>query len=85
MAETTRQTHRVDDPEAIQVLIGIGHALTTALETFNAQRATEGKPAMGFGLFLFEFGDGGNMFWLSNAQRDTMQAALAEFLAKEAN
>lgn len=38
---------------------------------------------MGFGLFLFEFGPGGAMFWMSNAQRADIVASLKEWIAKQ--
>jgi hypothetical protein len=39
----------------------------------------------GFGLFLFHFGAGGTMTWISNAQRADMLAALQEFIGKQAS
>jgi hypothetical protein len=39
-------------------------------------------PGFGFGLFIFEFGDHGSMFWISNAQRPDMIKALREWIAK---
>lgn len=38
---------------------------------------------MGFGLFLFEFGPGGAMFWLSNADRADIVASLKEWITKQ--
>lgn len=40
-------------------------------------------PGFGFGLFLFEFGEHGSMFWISNAQRQDMIKALREWIAKQ--
>jgi hypothetical protein len=37
----------------------------------------------GFGLFLFSFGPGGSMFWISSAQRADAIAFLKEFIAKQ--
>jgi hypothetical protein len=37
----------------------------------------------GFGLFIFEFGEYGSMFWISNAQRPTIIKALREWIAKQ--
>jgi len=39
-------------------------------------------PGYGFNLLVFSFGDGGNMFYTSNAQRETMIQAMQEFIAK---
>jgi hypothetical protein len=36
----------------------------------------------GFNLLIFSFGDGGSMFYLSNAQREDMIRAMQEFIAK---
>lgn len=77
--------HRINDPESIRLLNDIGGLLGAAFKEFNGQPSRKGKPTMGFGLFIFDFGDGGNMFWLSNGQRDTMITALAEFIRKESN
>lgn len=38
-------------------------------------------PGFGFGLFIFEFGDKGTMFWVSNAQRPDMIKSLREWIA----
>jgi len=38
---------------------------------------------VGFVLFLFDFGEGGHMTWISNANRDDMMLALREFMSKE--
>jgi hypothetical protein len=39
-------------------------------------------PGYGFSLLVFSFGEGGNMFYTSNAQRETMIQAMQEFIAK---
>ena len=36
----------------------------------------------GFSLLLFTFGEGGNMFYTSNAQREDMIRAMREFIQK---
>jgi hypothetical protein len=36
----------------------------------------------GFSLLVFTFGEGGNMFYASNAQRQDMIKAMREFIAK---
>lgn len=41
---------------------------------------------IGFGLFFFDFGDAGNLAYISNAEREDMVAALYELVAQlEAN
>lgn len=37
----------------------------------------------GFSLLIFSFGEGGNMFYMSNAERDGVIKAMKEFIAKE--
>jgi GTPase len=39
----------------------------------------------GFGLFLFNYGEGGSMVWVSSAERATILEALHEFLRKQAS
>lgn len=39
-------------------------------------------PGYGFNLLIFSFGDGGNMFYTSNAKREDMIRAMQEFIAK---
>ena len=36
----------------------------------------------GFSLLIFTFGEGGNMFYTSNAQREDMIRAMQEFIQK---
>ena len=36
----------------------------------------------GFSLLIFSFGEGGNMFYTSNAQREDMIRAMQEFIQK---
>lgn len=40
-------------------------------------------PGMGFTLFLFEYGSGGNMFYASSAKREDMVRSLVEFVEKQ--
>lgn len=57
------------DPEIEQYLRMIGG------------RIAKGLPInWGFTLLLFEFGDGGSTFYLSNAKREDMIVALQEFI-----
>lgn len=56
------------------------------LETFArglVEALTEALPeGIGFALLLFHFGEGGNLAWISNAQREDMIRALREQLAR---
>lgn len=38
---------------------------------------------MGFTLLLFDFGEGGNMFYMSSADREDMIKAMKEFISKQ--
>jgi hypothetical protein len=49
----------------------------------NAINESDSKGKMGFALFLFEFGDGGATFYISDAQRADMVSVLEEFIARE--
>lgn len=51
----------------------VGHILGLTVE----KAFGEGK--VGFCLLLFDFGEGGNLTYISNAQRDSMIKALEEF------
>lgn len=42
-------------------------------------------PGWGFGLFIFTYGEGGSMFWLSSADRNDMLKALSEWISTEGN
>ena len=61
----------VRDQEAEAVLKDIGQRLRAAM-----------PKGYGFSLLVFTFGAGGNMFYTSNAQRETMIQAMQEFIAK---
>jgi hypothetical protein len=39
-------------------------------------------PGIGFSLLVFTFGEGGSMFYSSNANREDMIRAMQEFIAK---
>lgn len=39
-------------------------------------------PGFGFSLLVFSFGEGGSMFYTSNAQREDMIRAMQEFIQK---
>jgi hypothetical protein len=36
----------------------------------------------GFGLMIFQTGEGGDLFWVSNARREDMIAVMKEFIHK---
>lgn len=41
-----------------------------------------GPGKAGFALFMFDYGEGGNMTWLSSARREDAIKAMREWLAK---
>ena len=54
-----------------------------ALSRQIAEALTEALPSeLGFALLLFDFGEGGNLAWISNARREDMVRALREQLAR---
>lgn len=46
---------------------------------FTKQRLPLG---MGFTLLMFDFGEGGNMFYISNGQREDVLKSMQEFIDK---
>lgn len=48
----------------------------------NRMRSACEGTGYGFALLLFSFGEGGNMFYTSNAQRDDIVNAMREFIEK---
>lgn len=63
--------YEVRDEQAETVLNDIGQRLKAMM-----------PEGYGFNLLLFTFGEGGNMFYISNAQREDMIRAMQEFIAK---
>jgi hypothetical protein len=59
----------VDEPEIRAMLNDIGHTIGDQLPA-----------GWGMTLLIFSFGDGGATFYISNAERGTMIAALQEFV-----
>jgi hypothetical protein len=49
----------------------------------NALDKSTHKGTMGFALLIFEFGEGGALFYVSDAKRDDMVKAFKEFIAKQ--
>src|SRR4029077_4314388 len=48
------------------------------------ERIGEGlPPGYGFLLMIFNFGEGGNMFYISNGEREDMMKAMREFIQKQ--
>lgn len=67
----------VRNPELENLLGEIGAILKIACEQHSS---TERK--YGFALLLFDFGEGGDLFYTSNAQREDMVRLMQEFIAK---
>lgn len=63
--------YEVRNEAAEKMLNEIGEALREAC-----------PPGFGFSLLVFSFGEGGDMFYTSNAERETMCQAMQEFIAK---
>lgn len=63
--------YEVRDEKAEKMLNEIGKMLREAC-----------PPGFGFSLLVFSFGDGGSMFYTSNAERETMCQAMLEFVQK---
>jgi hypothetical protein len=65
-----------DDPiqSHHEVMKEIGHLIDGAIE------AAGQKGKVGFALMLFDFGSGGYLSYLSNAERDTILQAMREFI-----
>ncbi len=61
----------VRDAEAEKMLNEIGKLLRSAC-----------PQGYGFSLLIFTFGEGGNMFYTSNAERESMIRAMQEFIQK---
>ncbi len=55
---------------------GLAAGLDRALEAKHGQR-------VGFAIFLFDFGTGANLAYISNASRDSMIEAVEEWLARQ--
>ena len=63
------------EPKLAALMNHLGSILDDALEECN-----DGK-RMGFALFVFDFGKGGRMNYISNANRGDVVAALREAIA----
>lgn len=54
-----------------------------ALQRLAEHLSAETPEDMGFALLLFDFGAGGAMFYVSNAERSTVVQAMQEFVRKQ--
>jgi hypothetical protein len=63
--------HEVDDPEMKATLNALAKVLAEAL-----------PEGWGFTLMLFSYGEGGNLFYISSAERSDVLNMLREFLQK---
>lgn len=67
--------HNVAGNESIKYMLNdIGNIIGAAIK--------EKFPNMGFALMMFDFGEGGSFYWLSNAQRTDMIKMLREAINK---
>jgi hypothetical protein len=66
-------TFEVRDPEIEARLAVIGNRLRDAIEAV---------PGYGFALLIFQYGEGGNMFYTSSADRADVIAAMKEFIER---
>lgn len=51
--------------------------------TLGSIMADAMPPGVGFTLLVFDFGERGNLAYISNAVREDMLAAMREFIAKQ--
>ncbi len=65
-----------------QIGLDLDHFKAVGKDIGNVLKTAIGSARVGFGLFLFSFGEGGWMTWLSNAERADMTRALKEWIAK---
>ena len=66
--------YEVRDPEAEKVLKDIGEKLRDVM-----------PEGYGFTFLMYSFGEGGNMFYISNAMREDMIKSMKEFIEKQEN
>jgi hypothetical protein len=66
-------TFEVRNPEVEAKLKQIGDRL---------RKAVDEVPGYGFALLIFSYGPNGNMFYTSNAQRQSIINAMREFIAR---
>ena len=72
-ADLGQMQYTTPDPDRIQGLLqAIGHRIREGL-----------PPGYGFNLLIFNFGPGGSLFYLSNADREDMLTAMREFIQRQ--
>ena len=67
----------VENESITKMMKDIGGRIHSAIEH------SENAGKIGFALLIFEFGEGGAMFYISNADRKNMVLALKEFIVKQ--
>lgn len=72
MTDTNTDEHEIDNPPIKELLNDLGHRL-----------GAEMPEGWGFTLLLFTYGEDGELFYISSAQRQDMLNTMAEFLAKK--
>jgi hypothetical protein len=72
-----KDNFEIKDDEISNRMRDIGDRIHTAIGE------TRHKGKMGFALFLFEFGEKGAMFYISDAQRGDMVKVLNEFIERQ--
>lgn len=72
-----KDTFEVKDGPVIEQMRDLGNRIHGALEAGRYKRK------MGFALFLFEFGEEGACFYISDAQRADMLKVLLEFIERQ--
>lgn len=69
--KNSNENYEVENPEIEQVLKEIGKMIGSKLPKTH-----------GFTLMIFDFGQKGELFYISNARRNDMIKSLMEFIAK---
>ena len=64
--------HEINDPEIIELLNRLGNAIGEICSLHS----------LGFNLLLFDFGEKGNLFYISNAKREDIINVMKEFIAR---
>lgn len=71
MSDDPRYQYKHDKIE--ETLKGMGRTLGEAVKPYN----------YGFALFLYEFGEGGGLFYIANGTRGDVMKMLAEFMERQ--
>lgn len=74
MVDSRNEQYGVDNPEIKKLLNDLAHLLGDQM-----------PKGCGFTLLLFSYGEGGDLFYISSAQRDDMLRTMAEFIQKRGN